>query len=36
MMMARLDDLLAHLGEGDTRDLFRALLERGMRRATSQ
>ena len=27
---ARLDDLLAHLGEGDTRDLFRTLLERGM------
>lgn len=27
---ARLGDLLAHLGEGDTRDLFRMLLERGM------
>ncbi|MCB0997142.1 MAG: IS256 family transposase, partial [Acidimicrobiales bacterium] len=27
---ARLDDLLAHLGEGDTKDLFRALLQRGM------
>jgi putative transposase len=27
---ARLDGLLAHLGEGDTRDLFRMLLQRGM------
>ena len=27
---ARLDDLLAHLGDGDTRDLFRTLLQRGM------
>ncbi len=27
---ARLDDLLAHLGEGDSKDLFRRLLERGM------
>ena len=27
---ARLDDLLAQLGNGDSRDLFRRLLERGM------
>lgn len=27
---ARLDDLLAHLGDGDTKDLFRTLLQRGM------
>lgn len=27
---ARLDDLLAHLGEGDTKELFRTLLQRGM------
>ena len=27
---ARLDDLLAHLGDGDSRDLFRRLRERGM------
>ena len=27
---ARLDDLLAHLGDGDSKDLFRRLLERGM------
>jgi putative transposase len=27
---ARLDDLLAHLGEGGTKDLFRTLLERAM------
>jgi len=27
---ARLDDLLAHLGGGHTKDLFRTLLERGM------
>ena len=27
---ARLDDLLAHLGDGDSKDLFRTLLERGM------
>ena len=27
---ARLDDLLAHLGDGDSKDLFRLLLERGM------
>jgi len=27
---ARLDDLIAHLGDGDSRDLFRRLLERGM------
>jgi putative transposase len=27
---ARLDGLVAHLGEGDTKDLFRTLLERGM------
>jgi len=27
---AGLDDLLAQLGDGDSRDLFRRLLERGM------
>ena len=27
---ARLDDLLAHLGDGDSNDLFRRQLERGM------
>jgi len=27
---ARLDDLLAHLGNGDSKDLFRTLLQRGM------
>jgi putative transposase len=27
---ARLDDLLAHLGDGGTKDLFRMLLQRGM------
>ena len=27
---ARLDDLLAHLGDGNSKDLFRRLLERGM------
>ena len=27
---ARLDDLIAHLGAGDSRDLFRTLLQRGM------
>lgn len=27
---ARLDDLLAHLGDGDSKDLFRTLLQRGM------
>ena len=27
---ARFDDLLAHLGDGDSKDLFRTLLERGM------
>lgn len=27
---ARLDDLLAHLGDGDSKDLFRRLLERVM------
>ncbi len=28
---ARLDDLLAHLGDSDSRDLIRLLVERGMR-----
>jgi putative transposase len=27
---ARLDDLIAHLGDGDSKDLFRTLLQRGM------
>jgi putative transposase len=27
---ARFDDLLAHLGDGDSKDLFRTLLQRGM------
>lgn len=27
---ARLDDLLAHMGEGDTKDLFWMFLQRGM------
>lgn len=27
---AHIDDLLAHLGDGDTKDLFRALLQNGM------
>ena len=27
---AHLDDLIAHLGDGDSKDLFRRLLERGM------
>ena len=27
---ARFDDLVAQLGDGDTKDLFRQLLERGM------
>jgi putative transposase len=27
---ARVEELLAHLGDGDTRELFRLLLQRGM------
>jgi len=27
---ARFDDLVAQLGDGDSKDLFRRLLERGM------
>ena len=29
---ARVEDLLAHLGDGDTKDLFRLLLQQGMGR----